>query len=120
MHFETLQKEIKCVLSFKESNFNEKNGSKFSHLLTVRAELVDPDHPPLTVSLTLKCPFFYASLKKPHHTKNILEVNLKKNNLLISYLKLSQKFNLPPFLPFFSLRTLYTLNTVFRRAFQQM
>ena len=36
--FETLYNEIKCVLSIKESNFNGKYGSKFSHLLTVRAE----------------------------------------------------------------------------------
>ena len=36
--FETLHNEIKYVLSIKESNFNGKNGSKFSHLLTVRAE----------------------------------------------------------------------------------
>ena len=40
--FETLHNEIRCVLSVKESNFNEKNGSKFSHLLTVRAEITDP------------------------------------------------------------------------------
>ena len=32
-----------------------KNGSKFSHLLTVRAEVADP--PPLTVRLTVKYPF---------------------------------------------------------------
>ena len=31
------------------------SGSKFSHLLTVRAEGADP---PLTVNLTVKCPFF--------------------------------------------------------------
>ena len=37
-------KALKCIF--------EKNGSKFSHLLTVRAEVADP---PLTVSLTVKC-----------------------------------------------------------------
>ena len=44
--FETLHTEIKCVLSVKESNFNEKKRSKFSHLLTVRAEVADPPPPP--------------------------------------------------------------------------
>ena len=33
------------VMSMKESNFNEKNGSKFSHLLTVRADGADPPTP---------------------------------------------------------------------------
>ena len=37
---------IKSILSIKESNFNGKNGSKFSHLLTVRAERADPPSPP--------------------------------------------------------------------------
>ena len=36
--------EIKSVLSVKESNFNEKR-SKFSHLLTVRAEVADAAPP---------------------------------------------------------------------------
>ena len=36
--FGPLHNEIKCVLSIKESNFNETNGSTFSHLLMVRAE----------------------------------------------------------------------------------
>ena len=56
--FETLYNEKRCVLSVKESNINEKK-SKFSHLLTVRAEVADPLPPPLTVSLTIKYPFFY-------------------------------------------------------------
>ena len=47
MHFETLHNEIKCVLSITESYSIEKNGSKFSYLLTVRAEVADPPHPPL-------------------------------------------------------------------------
>ena len=34
--------EIKCVLSTIESYSIEKNGSKFSHLLTVRAEGAEP------------------------------------------------------------------------------
>ena len=29
MHFEPLHNEIKCVLSIKESNFNEKMGQNF-------------------------------------------------------------------------------------------
>ena len=57
-NFETLHSQIRCVLSVKESNFNEKKRSKFSHLLTVRAQEADPSPPPLTVSLTVKCPFF--------------------------------------------------------------
>ena len=40
--FETLHNEIKYVLSIKQSDFNEKNGSKFSHLLTVRTEGLTP------------------------------------------------------------------------------
>ena len=40
--FETPHNEIKCVLGIKESKFNGKNRSKFSHLLTVRAEGADP------------------------------------------------------------------------------
>ena len=40
--FETPYNEIKCVLSTKESDFNGKNGSKFSHLLTVRADGANP------------------------------------------------------------------------------
>ena len=39
--FETPQDEIKCVLSIKESNFNENNGSTFLHLLTVRTKGAD-------------------------------------------------------------------------------
>ena len=45
MHFETPHNEIECVLSVKESNFNENKRSKFSHLLTVRAEVADPPPP---------------------------------------------------------------------------
>ena len=44
-------------MSNKESNLNEKNWSKFSHLLTVRAEVADLP-PPFTVSLTIKYPCF--------------------------------------------------------------
>ena len=33
--FGTPHNELKCVLSIKESKFNEKNGLKFSHLLRV-------------------------------------------------------------------------------------
>ena len=37
--------EIKCTLSIKESNFDAKNRSKFSHLLTARANWADPSLP---------------------------------------------------------------------------
>ena len=43
--FETPYNEMRCVLSIKESNFNGKNRSKFSHLLKVRTE--GADRPPL-------------------------------------------------------------------------
>ena len=43
--FEAPHKEIKCVLGIKESKSNGKNRSKFSHLLTVRAEVADPPPP---------------------------------------------------------------------------
>ena len=59
MHFGTPHNEIKCVLSIIESYSIEKYGSKFSHLLTVRAALADP---PPTVSLTVKYPFFTTPL----------------------------------------------------------
>ena len=49
---------IRCVMSIKESNFNE-NGSKFSHLLTVRGELTLS--PPLTVKYSL---FYESPIKK--------------------------------------------------------
>ena len=42
MYFWDPHNEIKCVLSIIESYSIEKNGSKFSHLLTVRAEVADP------------------------------------------------------------------------------
>ena len=38
-----------------------KIGPKFSHLLTVRAKGADPPLPPLTVSLTVKRPFFFLT-----------------------------------------------------------
>ena len=63
--FETPHNETKCVMSIKESNFNEK----FSHLLTVRAEGADP--PTLTVSLAVKYSCFLTTpLRVP--VKNVL------------------------------------------------
>ena len=47
--FETPHSEMKCVKSIKESNFNAKNGLKFSHFLTVRTGGADPS-PPLTIN----------------------------------------------------------------------
>ena len=40
-------------------SYGQDVGPQFSHLLTVRAEGANP--PPLTVSLTVKRPFFYDS-----------------------------------------------------------
>ena len=51
MHFETPGNEIKCVLSIKESKFNEKMGQNFYITLTDRAE--GADSPPPSTSLTL-------------------------------------------------------------------
>ena len=45
--FEAPHKEIKCVLSIKETNFNDKNVTKFSHLIMVRAKGADLPPPPL-------------------------------------------------------------------------
>ena len=45
MIFQPPHDEIKCDLSIIESYSIEKNGSKFSHLLTVRAEVADPPPP---------------------------------------------------------------------------
>ena len=44
--FETPHNEIKCVLSIIESYSSEKNGSKFSHLLTVRTAGAAPPRAP--------------------------------------------------------------------------
>ena len=43
--FETLHNDIKCVLGIKESKFNGKNRSTFSHLLSVRPVVADPATP---------------------------------------------------------------------------
>ena len=45
-----------------------KNGSKFSHLLTVRAEWADP--PSFTISLTVKYPSFFDD--SPEDWENVL------------------------------------------------
>ena len=50
--FETPHNEIKCVLSIKELNFNDKRIKIFTSGLTP---------PPLTISLAEKYMFFYAS-----------------------------------------------------------
>ena len=50
--FETLYNEKRCVLSVKESNINEKK-SKFSHLLTVRAEVAEPPYLIIVIFFTL-------------------------------------------------------------------
>ena len=54
-----------------------KIGPKFSHLLTVRAEGSDPP-PPLTVSLTVKIPFFFTSSLTPKiwNSNNFIDGNL--------------------------------------------
>ena len=48
---------MKMWLEYQRIKFQLKNGLKFSHLLTVRADVADP--PPLTVSLTVICPVFW-------------------------------------------------------------
>ena len=53
--FETLHNEIKCVLSVKESNFNEKNQT-FHICLRSGPRWLTPPH---TASLTVKYPFFW-------------------------------------------------------------
>ena len=60
--FETLHNEIKCVMSIKESNFNEKIDQNFHICLRSGPRGLNP--PPLTVSLTVKYPLFYAFPKK--------------------------------------------------------
>ena len=53
MHFETPHNEIGCVLSVKESNFNEKKIKIFTFAyIQGRQDLL---RPPLSVSLTVKC-----------------------------------------------------------------
>ena len=59
---ETPHNDIKCVLSVKESNFNEK--SNVSHFLTVRSKVADPPTPPPDRNISA---FFYDSPKKSGH-----------------------------------------------------
>ena len=73
--FETLHNEMKCVLSIKVLEINGKNGSKFSHMLAVRA---DGAEPPVTVSLTVNIRFFLQLLLQPLQ----LEIHL---NILHKY-----------------------------------
>ena len=55
--FETLHNEMKCVLSVKESNFNEKKIKIFTFAYGQGWGGWPP--PPCTVSLTVKYPFFW-------------------------------------------------------------
>ena len=57
--FETLHNEIKCVLSVKESNYTEKKIKIFTFVYGQGRGGCPP--PPLTVSPTVKYPFFYDS-----------------------------------------------------------
>ena len=61
MQFETPHNEIKCVLGIKESKFNGKIGQNYYICLRSGPRWLTP--PPLTVSLTVKYPFFYDSPK---------------------------------------------------------
>ena len=66
MHFWDHSQWDKTCFEYQRIKFNGKNGSKFSHLLMVRAKGADP-HPPPRVSLTVKYPgFFMTSLKGNH------------------------------------------------------
>ena len=64
---------VKCVLSIKESNFNGKNGSKFSNLITVRAEGADPPIPLPYGQRDRKYPFSTPSLRNTHRSKSLLK-----------------------------------------------
>ena len=57
--FETLYNEKRCVLSVKESNINEKNQNFHICFRSGPSWPTPPGPPPLTVSLTIKYPFFY-------------------------------------------------------------
>ena len=56
MHFETPHNKIECVLSVKESNFNKKK-IKFSHLVTVLAEVANPPSPNSLPDNKISAPF---------------------------------------------------------------
>ena len=75
--FETPHKEIKCVLSNKESNFNGKMGQNFHG----RAEGTDTP-PPLTISLTVKRPFFLTTslTKGVISDERCLTMNISERN----------------------------------------
>ena len=58
-------------MSIKESNLNEKNWSKFSHLLPIRAEVADPPPPPYgqpdrKISVFLGLPVLVKQIKLDH------------------------------------------------------
>ena len=60
--FETPHNEIKCILSIKESNLNKKKGQNFHICSRSEPRELVPPPPPLTVSLTVKRPFFTTPL----------------------------------------------------------
>ena len=70
---DTPHNDVKCVLSIKESNFNGKNGSKFSNLITVRAEGADPPIPLPYGQRDRKYPFSTPSLRNTHRSKSLLK-----------------------------------------------
>ena len=86
--------DIKCVLSVKESNFILKK-SKFSHLLTVKAEVADPPpygQPDLKISAfflrpALVLPKTFQKIVIPYNGKTLkrkmLQRTLKHNILAI-------------------------------------
>ena len=77
MHFLKIpHDEIKCVLSIEGSNFDEKNGTKFSHLPMVGAE-------GLTVSLTVKRAFLTTPLLGESRKTTMMQLMLISVSLML-------------------------------------
>ena len=112
--FEALHNQIKCFLSIKESNFNGKNGSIFSLLLTAKAEAEGADPAPLTASLTVKCPFFTPPILK-WLLKELLTFE-PSHHSIVTFKRL--KRGLWPFQLIRVIRTLDLTNNIHRNSFK--
>ena len=76
---ETLHNEIKCVLSVEESKFNERKIKIFTFAYG-QGLGGWPPHPPLTVSLTVKYPFFLTTPLKMMNTQGTPDMTMDEDD----------------------------------------